>query len=158
MRRGVAERISVQLSGKVLGGFLISIVTLASSVGSAESQGTVVHRLSVREVMVSAITPASNALWAAEDPQTFEAWKELEDAAVVMIAAGTLIKSGGAGENDRGWAADPAWQAYADTMIAAASDALDSARANDIDALLTATEVMYPPCEECHEQFHPDLL
>lgn len=118
---------------------------------------TIDHRVSVREVMVSAITPATNTLWAADDPATEEAWQELVDAAVVVIAAGSLVKDGGAGPADNAWAAEEAWQAFSDTMIAAGVDALGAARAKDFDALVTATEVMYPPCEECHAQFHPDM-
>ena len=115
------------------------------------------HKVSVRDVMIAAITPATNTLWAAEDPQTDEAWKELEDAAIVVIATGTLIRAGGSGPDDSEWAADEAWQAYADTMIDAGAAALAAARDNDIDALFEATAVMYPPCEECHLQFHPEM-
>ena len=45
------------------------------------------HRVSVREVMISAIAPATDTLWGADDPQTDEAWKALEEAAIVVIAA-----------------------------------------------------------------------
>ena len=141
---------------------LAAIVTICFVVSGyalslADESDSMDHRVSVNEIMVSAITPATNTLWGVDDPQTFEAWKELEDAAIVVIAAGTLVKDGGAGPNDSSWAADPAWQAFAETMIDAAAVALGAARAKDLDALVTATEVMYPPCEECHMQFHPGM-
>ena len=42
-------------------------------------------------------------------------------------------------------------------MLAAGEDALAAVRARDLDALFTATEVIYPPCEECHLKFHPEM-
>lgn len=136
-----------------------SFVAAAVAVVSAGSLAadTLRHRVSVRQVMVSAVTPATNTLWAAEDSPDEEGWQALADAAVVVIASGTLIKTGGSGDGDVGWAAEPAWQAYADTMIEAAVDALAATEARDIEALMTATEVMYPPCEECHTHFHPEM-
>jgi cytochrome c556 len=132
-------------------------VTLAVVSAGSLAADTMQHRVSVRQVMMSAITPATNTLWGAEDSQDDAAWLALADAAVVVIASGTLIKTGGSGDSDAGWAAEPAWQGYADVMISAAADALAATETRDIDALMTATEVMYPPCEECHAQFHPDM-
>ena len=109
-------------------------------------------------IMINAIAPATDTLWGADDPQTDAAWKALEDAAIVVIATGTLIQSGGSGPNGMAWAADAAWQRYATTMTDAGVDALAAIRARDTDALMTATgDVLYPPCEECHLQFHPEI-
>lgn len=126
-----------------------------SAVGLAAD--SIDHRVTVRQVMMAAITPATNTLWAAEESPDDAAWQTLSDAAVVVLASGTLIKSGGTGSDDNQWAAEPAWQNYADVMIDAAADALAAVEARDIDALMTATEVMYPPCEECHAQYHPEM-
>ena len=141
---------------KIAMGMLITVV-LVCGFPMGHAQDTLDHKVSVREIMISAITPATNTLWGADDPATEEAWQALADAAVVVIATGTLVKDGGAGPDDNAWAAEEAWQAFAQTMIDAGVDALAAARANDIDALMTAGEVMYPPCEECHLQFHPDM-
>ena len=61
------------------------------------------------------------------------------------------------GPNDAGWAADPAWQAFSDALISAGRDARDAAVNKDVEAMYTAGEVLYPPCEECHLQFHPGV-
>lgn len=132
-------------------------ISLAATALAADTQRTVEHRLSVREVMVSIVTPATNTLWGVEDPQTDDDWRPFEEAAAAVIAAGTLVAAGGAGPNDNAWAADPEWQAYVATMLAAGEDALAAVRARDLDALFTATEVIYPPCEECHLAFHPEM-
>lgn len=135
--------------------FVIAALVSLTAVGMAAD--ALDHRVSVRQVMNSAITPATNTLWAAEESPDDAAWLALADAAVVVISSGTLIKNGGAGSDDLKWAAEQAWQDYADVMTDAAADALAAVEARDIDALMTATEVMYPPCEECHAQYHPEM-
>ena len=115
------------------------------------------HRVSIREVMDGVITPATNTLWGVEDPQSDEDWRPLEEAAIAVVAAGSLIRTGGAGPDDAERAADPRWQAWSDTMVEAAMTALESIRARDLDAMIEATNVMYPPCEECHIAFHPGV-
>ena len=112
---------------------------------------------SINELMLDVVTPATNTLWGVEDPQTDADWSVFIDAASQVIAAGEQIKRGGSGPNDMTWAADPAWQAFADTLIGAANDARSAAAAKDLDALFNANDVLYPPCEECHIQFHPGV-
>ena len=134
---------------------LIALPVAAAPCAMAADE--VEHRVSVRQVMMSAITPATNTLWAADESPDDAGWQALADAAVVVIASGSLIRSGGSGDSDSQWASSEAWQAFSDVMIAAAEDALAATEARDIDALMTATEVMYPPCEECHAAFHPEM-
>ena len=107
--------------------------------------------------MTGVITPASNALWSVEDPQSDADWQELADAADALVDASEKIRRGGSGPNDMEWAADPAWQSFLSTLAGAASDAQDAAVAKDLDSLLDANDVLYPPCEECHLQFHPGV-
>lgn len=114
-------------------------------------------KVTVKEVMESIITPATNTLWGAEDPQTDEAWQKLEDAAITTITAGTYVARGGSGTNDREWASKPEWQAFNDVMIEAATDALKAIRERDIEALFVANDVLYPPCEGCHIAFNPGV-
>ena len=118
---------------------------------------TVVPKVTVKEVMESVITPATNTLWGAEDPQSDEAWQELEDAAITTITAGIYVARGGSGTSDREWASKPEWKAFNDVMIEAATDALKAIRERDIDALFVANDVLYPPCEGCHIAFNPGV-
>ncbi len=134
----------------LLAAFLIAALVVAD-------EPKVENPLTVDELMVSVITPATNTLWGVEDPQSDAEWQPLEDAAIAVIAAGTLVAEGGAGPRDAEWARSAEWQAFVATMNEAATDALNAARERDLDALLTATEVMYPPCEECHIKFHPEM-
>jgi len=113
--------------------------------------------MSVNDLMISIITPATNTLWGIEDPQSAEDWQVFIDAADAVIEAGRTIKVGGTGPGDAEWAADPAWQAFADALISAGRDARKAAEDQDVDAMFAAGDVLYPPCEECHQQFHPGV-
>jgi len=112
---------------------------------------------SINELMLDVVTPATNTLWGVADPQTDADWNVFVVAASQVIAAGEQIKRGGSGPNDMIWAAEPAWQAFADRLIGAAIDAGDAASAKNLDALFEANDILYPPCEECHIQFHPGV-
>ena len=124
---------------------------------SAQAQSDV-PQVSIKEVMESVITPTTNILWGADDPQTDEEWQTLENAAIAVIASGAVINLGGSGEQDNTWVKDPAWRAFSEVMTNAGIDALKAIRARDMDALLEAGTVLYPPCEGCHLQFNPGVI
>jgi cytochrome c556 len=112
----------------------------------------------VNDVMVAVITPATNTIWGIEDPQTNEEWQVFIDAAAQVIDAANTIKAGGSGPQDSTWANDPDWQRFADVLIESGVEIQAAARARDLDTLMdVSNEKMYPPCEECHLQFHPGM-
>lgn len=133
----------------VAGAALMLVVAAALAVAD--------EKVSVNDTMINVITPATNTLWGVEDPQTEADWKELAAAAALVIEATQSIRQGGSGSKDMQWSANADWQAFADRLIAAAEDATAAAKAMDLDALLNANDVLYPPCEECHLQFHPGV-
>ena len=124
---------------------------------SAQAQSDV-PQVSIKEVMESLITPTTNTLWGADDPATDEEWQALEDAAIAVVASGTLINLGGSGPQDNTWVMEPAWRAFSQVMTNAGMDAIKAIRAKDIDALMEAGNVLYPPCEGCHQQFNPGVI
>jgi cytochrome c556 len=130
---------------------LVAMPTIVAADSNSQSG------VSVKEVMESVITPATNTLWGAEDPQTDEEWQLLEDAAITTITAGKRVALGGTGANDAEWASKPEWQAFNDVMIKAAADALQAIRERNIDALFVANDILYPPCEGCHIAFNPGV-
>ena len=113
---------------------------------------------SVNDVMLAVITPATNTIWGIEDPQTDEEWQAFIDAAAEVINAATQIKAGGSGPNDSAWAENPDWQRFADALVESGVEIQAAARARDLDNLMNVSnDKMYPPCEECHLQFHPAM-
>ncbi len=113
---------------------------------------------SVNNLMQTVVTPATNTIWGIEDPQTDEEWQVFIDAAAQLIDVSRQIKNGGSGPNDSTWAQDPAWQQFADVLIESGVEIQAAARARDLDTLMdVSNEKMYPPCEECHLQFLPNM-
>jgi cytochrome c556 len=135
---------------------LLSITLLAAGI-SGRADNVAMDSLSVNDLMVTVITPATDTLWGIEDPQSDAEWQVFLEAADVVIAAGNQLKAGGTGPDDNEWAATAEWQAFADRLVAAGVQAKTAAAGKDLDGMFTAGEVLYPPCEECHLQFHPGL-
>ncbi len=109
----------------------------------------------IMEAMVVTITPATDTLWGADDPQTDDEWQVLDDAAVTVIETFEKMRDGGAGPNDNSWAADNKFLAYIDEEVAAANAARQAIAARDLDSLFEAGDALYTPCETCHIDFNP---
>ncbi len=136
---------------------LAAILLLGACQDTTSEEEVPVPTMSVNDLMVTIMTPATDTLWGIEDPQTDEDWQVFIDAANAVITAGETIRVGGTGPNDNTWAGDPAWDAFADVLISAGVDARTAANNKDIEAMYAAGDVLYPPCEECHLQFHPGM-
>lgn len=112
--------------------------------------------LNIREVMLSVIAPMTNKLWAASDIRSDEQWLELEQAAMTVIAAGTVVAQGGPDGAYSEQAKNADWQEYTQQMMAAARRAVQAIQNHDEAALFAAgNEALYPPCENCHASYLP---
>jgi hypothetical protein len=111
----------------------------------------------IKEVMERIITPATNTLWGADNPQTDEEWQTLDDAAITMIAIGNVLDMGGSGPSDNDWAADPVWKAFNQAMSNAAVQYRQAIQDKSMDAMFEAGDAIYTPCEACHLQFNPGV-
>ena len=136
--------------------YLAVLVCAAASHGQAPEAGEPL--VTLKELMEKTITPATNRLWNVPEMPTDEDWAALEEAAITLLTAAQVNGLGGTGPKDAEWAAEPAYQAFNQAMIAAARDALAAIRARNADALLAAGDVLYPPCEACHLQFNPGVV
>ena len=112
--------------------------------------------LNIRGVMLSVIAPMSNKLWAGSDIRSDEQWLELEQAAMTVIAAGTVVAQGGPDGAYSEQAKNADWQEYTQQMMAAARRAVQAIQNHDEAALFEAgNEALYPPCENCHATYLP---
>ncbi len=131
---------------------LLLVITLGYSISApAES------KLSINELMVQVITPATNTLWGADDPQTEAEWKILAEAAGKTHAAAIKTGQGGVLSDGNNPSGEPEWENLADQMVKAAVLAQKAIRAKDFDALLDAGNELYTPCEACHQIYHPGV-
>jgi len=112
--------------------------------------------LNMREIMLSVIAPMTNKLWAANGIRTDSQWQELEQAAMTVIAAGSLIADGGPDGMYRVQAQHADWQAWNRDMMVAARQAVRAIQNHDEAALFDiGNDALYPPCESCHAVYLP---
>jgi cytochrome c556 len=137
----------------------LSLAASVSAQQSGASDTAFTPLVTIKELMEKTITPATNTIWNAYEPPTEEEqWAALEEAAVTLLVAANVNALGGTGPMDEEWAQQPSWKAFNQVMIRAGLDALAAIRARDHAALLQAGDVLYPPCEGCHQQFNPGVV
>ena len=116
---------------------------------------------SINEMMVEIVDHPGELLWDVEkpghQPKTDEAWYELQNHAVDLAGAGTLIQLGGTGPLDMGWAAQPEWRSSAQRLITAALAARQAAKNKDLNAVVRTNDQIVEACEACHAKFKPDI-
>ena len=110
--------------------------------------------LSVKEIMNSIVTPATNTIWGAYQLETESQWQEVGHAATAVIAAANLLMLGGTGEGETEIAGEAEWQLYNQQLLAAARQVLVAVNKRDENALSqVGNDALYPPCESCHQAY-----
>lgn len=140
--------------------FGASLLVGACSSG-APQQPPVAPRTSINELMVTMVDNAGHVLWDAEKPELAPKddadWLELQDHAIQLAAASTIIQLGGTGQADMGWIRQVGWSSHATSMGDAAVAALAAAKSKDLPALVKANGALVETCEGCHKAFKPAL-
>ena len=131
----------------------LSLLVLAMP-SRAQTESPQPPLLTVKEVMNAIITPMTSIIWGAYDLKSDAEWKQVENAALTVLAAGDLLAHGGAGQGETAIAAEADWQEYNQLMIAAARQVITAVGKKDEEALSSAgNDALYPPCESCHQQY-----
>ena len=132
--------------------FVGSIAILMSvSAGFADE---LTPELSVKEIMNSIVTPATNTIWGAYQLETESQWQEVGHAATAVIGAANLLMLGGTGEGEAEIAGEVEWQRYNQQLLAAARQVLVAVDKRDENALSqVGNDALYPPCESCHQAY-----
>ena len=145
------------------GGVLLLALAVVSGAcsPSAPQQSPLTPRTSINALMVTMVDNASHVLWDAEKPEVAPKddadWLEIEDHAIQVAAASTVIQLGGTGQADMGWIKQVGWDTHANAMGDAALGALAAAKAKDLPALVKANGALVETCEGCHKAFKPSL-
>lgn len=117
--------------------------------------------VSINAVMVGLVDHAAHHLWdlgrEGAAPADEADWQEVEHHAIQLAAGATFVATGGAGEPDAGWVRQEGWADLARRVNEGAIEALDGAKARDLDAVLLAGDHIVEACEACHKQFKPDM-
>jgi len=138
---------------------IVAALAAVSAIVTLSAQTPPQPTIPTKHLMETTITDASNAIWNAFDPpKSDEEWAALEKAALTLIDATKLNAVGGTGPMDKEWAAQPAWKPFNEAMLQASQGALKAIRAKNHEALLAASDQLYPPCEGCHMLFNPGVV
>jgi len=138
---------------------IVAALAAVSAIVTLSAQTPPQPTIPTKQLMETTITDASNAIWNAFDPpKSDEEWAALEKAALTLIDATKLNAVGGTGPMDKEWAAQPAWKPFNEAMLQASQGALKAIRAKNHEALLAASDQLYPPCEGCHMLFNPGVV
>lgn len=117
--------------------------------------------VSYNALMVAMVDNAGHVLWDIEkegfSPKDEADWTEVEDHAMQLVAAATLLQTEGAGPADAGWMKQVGWKTNAEAMGAAGMAANAAAKARSKEALVKANGDVVAACEGCHKEFKPTL-
>ncbi len=117
--------------------------------------------VSYNALMVAMVDNAGHVLWDIEKegfaPKNDADWLEVEDHAMQLVAASTLLQLEGSGPADAGWVKQVGWKSNAEAMGAAGMAANAAAKAKNKDALVKANGEVVAACEGCHKAFKPTL-
>ncbi len=104
----------------------------------------------MKGVMTEIVAPQSDILWRAEEPASDEEWSRLEEAAIALQVASSMMTMTSTNPEDHPYQRMPIWRLLTDEMRTASIRALASIRDKDLDALFIAGNDLYTPCEACH--------
>jgi Cytochrome C' len=147
----------------LLCGFTQSDVTKAAEKAMAAvptSALALTPPFSINEMMVEIVDHPGELLWEIEKghtPKTGEDWYELENHAIALAGAATLIQLGGTGPEDAKWASQSEWKKSAQQLGTAALTARQAAKSRNLAALIDANGQIVDACESCHNKFKPDI-
>lgn len=101
---------------------------------------------SVAEMMNRLVTPTSNAVFAvaSEAPASDEAWRHLENSALMLAESANLLLIPGYVRADARWSQDAA------LMKSAALAAFEAAKNRNVSLLEELGNTLYESCESCH--------
>jgi hypothetical protein len=148
------KRILPTLIGLLLGAIASASWALAAS--TAQHPGPAAP-LSILEVMRASIEIPADGLWAAQgaDKLTDEDWLLVEQDAIQLIGASSLVAHAGTGKNDAKWVANADWQAWVRDMQKTAVELRATVKPKDSAKLASAADHLQEVCSGCHAKYRP---
>lgn len=115
--------------------------------------------VSINAIMVASVDHSAHVIWEAETEETLTErdWQILEQHAIILVSAGTLMSMAGTGPMDKQWVADTAWQTWTREYTDSAHAAMAAVEAMDPSALAAAGDALVETCNGCHEAFKSDV-
>lgn len=116
--------------------------------------------VSLNATMVALVDFAADGVWrpaASETPLTDTQWALVDQNAVNLIAAASLITMKGQGVNDEAWVVNPDWRRWSLEMRTTAAQVRAAVAARDQERLRLAGDRLVEICQTCHQAFKPGL-
>jgi Cytochrome C' len=142
-----------------------AVVTLSASLAAAAEKpvhpAVTPHALapaiSIADLMRASIEIPANGIWAAagSDKLSEEEWQLADQDAVNLIAATTLVASGGIGKSDAKWVAAADWQTWAREMEKTALQIRAAVKTMDLKKMAAGADHLQEVCESCHTKYRP---
>lgn len=137
----------------------------AESTGASSEMDVDIPRVppatTLNTVMIGLVDHSAHAIWdlsaAGMAPESVEDWKQVEHAAIQLVAAGSYITFGGTGRMDANWVEQTSWRNFAKDMQDEGAVALDAAIRRDLNGVLSAGDDMVKTCDACHIEYKPTL-
>jgi len=156
------SRIMIKTALKAVGAALACLGLASSFVLAGGMQKTPALRpltlpISLLDVMRASVEIPADGIWAAEgaDKLSEDDWQLADQDAVDLIAATTLLASGGTGQNDAKWVANPDWQNWVRDMEKTALQIRNAVKAKDQKKMAAAADHLQEVCEACHTKYRP---
>ena len=160
-------RKATKRTAKVLAGATLLAASayglLGGTAGLAQAPAAQPHvslPISINSVMVALVDQAAHEIWEGGNQDgdlTDREWMLIEQHALQLATAGSVVSLGGTGPADRGWALSPAWQDWSRKLGVIALEAKEAVDAKSKVALRDAGDKLTDTCESCHKIFKPDL-
>jgi hypothetical protein len=116
--------------------------------------------ISINALMVGMVDDVAHDIWEGGNksaPLNDREWSVIDEHALQLQAAATLVSLGGTGPADRGWVTSPAWQDWARKLRDAGVSVKRAVDTKNQVALRSAGDALVGTCEGCHTQFKPEL-
>jgi Cytochrome C' len=113
--------------------------------------------ISLLDVMRASVEIPADGIWAAEgaDKLSEDDWQLADQDAVNLIAAATLLASGGTGLNDAKWVANADWQTWVRDLQKTALQIRNAVKGMDQKKMAAAADHLQEICEACHTKYRP---
>ena len=161
MRIATKRTAKILAFAALLGASAYGVLGSAASLAQAAAAPPYVALpISINAVMVAVVDQAAHEIWDGGNQDrdlTDREWLLIEQHALQLAAAATVISLGGTGPADPGWALSPAWQDWSRKLGLIALEAKQAVDAKSKVALRDAGDKLTDTCESCHKIFKPDL-
>jgi hypothetical protein len=152
-----AARLLALAVGAAATGLLAGCAQPAQKAEAPAAPAALALPVSLLDVMRADVEVPAGGVWAAQGLEKLsdDDWLLVDQDAVSLIAAASLISQPGTGKDDKTWSAGADWQAWAKAMQASALEIRAAAKAKDQAAFSAAADKLTASCEDCHAKYRP---